>query len=68
MKANSYDTSAKDTALRSRFKGIKGGELRVDGLVPTGPVALFLENWRMLQQKYVNWGQILIKHSLAKTG
>jgi hypothetical protein len=51
MKANSYDTSDEDTALRSRFKGIKGGELRVDGLVPTGPVALFLENGRVFQRK-----------------
>jgi hypothetical protein len=46
---NSMDTvstpqSPDDAALKYRFRGIGGGELRLDGVVRLGPVGLFLEN------------------------
>jgi hypothetical protein len=56
MKANSATLSDEDAALMRRFRGVKGGELRIDAPVAVGPVALFLENGLVFQRNSGGYG------------
>jgi hypothetical protein len=56
MGANSASPSAEDAALKRRFRGITGGELRIDAPIAVGPVALFLENGLVFQRNGGGYG------------